>query len=417
MAQSIERDWKSKTLELWSSPSLVLEEESTGLLATPQLKEPSPSHPLTDLKIGKPATAAEEEEEPSSEVRGEQATTADVEVIETVEETPPLEPAVAFSTPQTDESPESEPSASEPSTGAALTVEPQEATPQEEPEITVSAEDTVRSREGVEEPPIASGDPAVATPLAAPPAEEDMEETPERPSGWVAPPDHEPRGVDEPLLESAEALGQWDASLASPTATLAEEEDLDEESRDSSSLLTSDVPAPTEPTVEMEVEKGSTDTAGVTKTGSLAESWQEATKEEEPDQEHRQLEDWYSGEVELVLSPPVNFDQVSKLYTHLQNLPDEVRVLHTAGSWDQGTVVTIVIGKPGPLLSQLATIPDLKVTPDPTPEGGLFKTISSMGERSRRRQRIGLSFSDTSEGTEAVDQPDEANTQEEAKEE
>lgn len=71
--------------------------------------------------------------------------------------------------------------------------------------------------------------------------------------------------------------------------------------------------------------------------------------------EKGKFDDLYNGEVDLILSPPVDFGRVSELYSHLQTLP-EVRVLHTAGSWEQGTVVTVIIDKAGPLIGPLKDV-------------------------------------------------------------
>ncbi|MBI4199115.1 MAG: hypothetical protein HY535_01400 [Chloroflexi bacterium] len=109
----------------------------------------------------------------------------------------------------------------------------------------------------------------------------------------------------------------------------------------------------------------------------------------------------YSGEVELVLTPPVNFAQVSQLYNFLQNMR-ELKVLHTAGSWEQGTVVTVLLESPVPLVKLLGGQPGVVVNPNlPAAGTGVLRTtIGALGERSRRRQRIGLSFMGDSETAE-----------------
>ena len=112
--------------------------------------------------------------------------------------------------------------------------------------------------------------------------------------------------------------------------------------------------------------------------------------------EKGKFDDLYNGEVDLILSPPVDFGRVSELYSHLQTLP-EVRVLHTAGSWEQGTVVTVIIDKAGPLIGPLKTLPTIDAKPLLTPNSsGLLKSaMGSLGEKGRRRQRISIAFKES----------------------
>ncbi|MFC1994123.1 hypothetical protein ACFLVI_02550 [Chloroflexota bacterium] len=57
----------------------------------------------------------------------------------------------------------------------------------------------------------------------------------------------------------------------------------------------------------------------------------------------------YVGEVELSLVPPVDLAKMSELYEHLQSMAD-LKVLRTVGSWDRGTIITVVLEKPMPLV-------------------------------------------------------------------
>jgi uncharacterized protein YktA (UPF0223 family) len=108
------------------------------------------------------------------------------------------------------------------------------------------------------------------------------------------------------------------------------------------------------------------------------------------------FEDLYNGEVDLILAPPVDFGRVSELYSHLQTLP-EVRVLHTAGSWEQGTVVTLILDKAGPLIGPLKTLHTIDAKPllTPTSSGLLKSAMGSLGEKGRRRQRISIAFKES----------------------
>ena len=71
----------------------------------------------------------------------------------------------------------------------------------------------------------------------------------------------------------------------------------------------------------------------------------------------------YSGEVELYIPVPVELKMVSRLYNHLQTIP-ELKILHTRGSWDRGTTITVVLDKPLPLISLITKVPDLEITPE-----------------------------------------------------
>jgi hypothetical protein len=70
----------------------------------------------------------------------------------------------------------------------------------------------------------------------------------------------------------------------------------------------------------------------------------------------------FNGEVDLYIPVPVELKMVSKLYTYLQTIP-ELKILHTRGSWDKGTVITVVLDKPMPLVSIILKMPGVKVTP------------------------------------------------------
>ena len=71
----------------------------------------------------------------------------------------------------------------------------------------------------------------------------------------------------------------------------------------------------------------------------------------------------YTGEVELVITAPVELKLVSRLYNYLQKVPD-LRILYTRGSWDRGTAITVVLEKALPLVRVLSETPGVKVTPE-----------------------------------------------------
>ena len=71
--------------------------------------------------------------------------------------------------------------------------------------------------------------------------------------------------------------------------------------------------------------------------------------------------------------------------------------MHTAGSWEQGTVVTVIIDKAGPLIGPLKTLPTIDAKPLSTPtSSGLLKgAMGSLGEKGRKRQRISIAFNES----------------------
>lgn len=92
----------------------------------------------------------------------------------------------------------------------------------------------------------------------------------------------------------------------------------------------------------------------------------------------------YTGEVELVLTPPISAVRVTGLYSHLQSI-DELKVVRTSGSWDKGTVVTVALERPLALIKALSAIPDIEVVPG---GGG----VKGPGERGRAVQRLTVTF-------------------------
>ncbi|MBN1643528.1 MAG: hypothetical protein JW856_01720 [Dehalococcoidales bacterium] len=92
----------------------------------------------------------------------------------------------------------------------------------------------------------------------------------------------------------------------------------------------------------------------------------------------------YAGEVELMIAPPVNVKMVSSLYNGLNTIP-EIRVLHTRGTIARGTVITIVLDKPVPLIKLLSTrLPDTGITLE-IPES-IAQTIGKSGPRSATKK-------------------------------
>jgi len=101
----------------------------------------------------------------------------------------------------------------------------------------------------------------------------------------------------------------------------------------------------------------------------------------------------YGGEVDLAIAVPVELVMVSKLYNHLQTVP-ELRILRTTGSWNRGTTITVVLDKPIPLLSIISKIPGVEVTAELPREDSLVKATSSspLGAKRRGAKRIKLTL-------------------------
>lgn len=102
----------------------------------------------------------------------------------------------------------------------------------------------------------------------------------------------------------------------------------------------------------------------------------------------------YTGEVELAIGTPVDLKMVSKLYNNLQTIP-ELRILHTRGSVNQGTTVTVVLEKPTPLVSMiLSRMPEVEAVPEPAGKDSLAKgkssSLSRKSEDKVRRIRLAL---------------------------
>ena len=108
-------------------------------------------------------------------------------------------------------------------------------------------------------------------------------------------------------------------------------------------------------------------------------------KEPEPSLPKQDSHSLYTGEVELAVAKPVDLKMVSKLYNYLQVTP-EIKFVHTDGSWDRGTTITVTLDKPIPLISVLSSkIPEAEVTPERPEMDGFVK-----GKRGVRRIKLAL---------------------------
>lgn len=72
----------------------------------------------------------------------------------------------------------------------------------------------------------------------------------------------------------------------------------------------------------------------------------------------------YTGEVEINVEVPIEPVIVAKLYNYLQTTP-EIKFVRTAGSWNKGSTITIMLEKPIPLLATLvAKLPEANILPE-----------------------------------------------------
>ncbi len=99
----------------------------------------------------------------------------------------------------------------------------------------------------------------------------------------------------------------------------------------------------------------------------------------------------YTGEVELAISVPVDLKMVSKLYNYLQTIP-EIKIIHTTGTWDRGTTITVGLDKPMPLISIISKIGGIEAIPELSEKDspGKEKLGSLLGRKRGRARRIRL---------------------------
>lgn len=92
----------------------------------------------------------------------------------------------------------------------------------------------------------------------------------------------------------------------------------------------------------------------------------------------------YNGEVELAVAPFKDISFMPKFYSELLSIQG-LKVLRTAGSWDSGTTIMVVLDQPVQLRERLLAMPNIRVLP--AGEG------SSHQDKSFKGQRISIVFS------------------------
>ncbi|MEE8354093.1 MAG: hypothetical protein V3S10_06505 [Dehalococcoidales bacterium] len=179
-------------------------------------------------------------------------------------------------------------------------------------------------------------------------------------------------GADVPLIGSpAESAGEdaADAETSSAEPTAAEEPaptvdakeassdaeettvDADAASNEEAEPAAEGVAATAEDPVIVESEIELPEAADAAASGD--EAFSELTEEE--------TQALYIGEVDIVVPTPVDAKMMSQLHRYLQTTP-EIKLVRTAGSMGRGTVVTIAIDKPVPLIGALSSkIPDATI--------------------------------------------------------
>ncbi|NQT05316.1 MAG: hypothetical protein HQ577_04830 [Dehalococcoidia bacterium] len=95
----------------------------------------------------------------------------------------------------------------------------------------------------------------------------------------------------------------------------------------------------------------------------------------------------YTGEVDLSVEVPVEPTMVASLYSYLQTTP-EIKFVRTTGSWNKGSTITVVLDKPIPLISELASrLPEADILPERPDVSGHVRDRRGM-------RRISISLKD-----------------------
>ena len=87
-------------------------------------------------------------------------------------------------------------------------------------------------------------------------------------------------------------------------------------------------------------------------------------EETKPDLPGGDSQPLYTDEVELAIAAPVDLKMVSGLYDSLQTIR-ELRILRSSGSANRGTIITVVLESPMPLISVISSkMPGVEATPE-----------------------------------------------------
>ena len=183
---------------------------------------------------------------------------------------------------------------------------------------------------------------------------------------------------DEPVAED----GMDEPGLAEEDAVvLKEEEAVQSQEKTEEPVAEETAPQDEEPAAMEAVaeEKGSEKAGKKERKAPKKQPGRVATMEES--------KSLYTGEVDLSIKVPVEPTMVSNLYNYLQTTP-EIKFVRTAGSWNKGSTITIVLDKPIPLVSELASrLPEADILPERPDVSGYVRDRRGM-------RRISISLKD-----------------------
>lgn len=98
----------------------------------------------------------------------------------------------------------------------------------------------------------------------------------------------------------------------------------------------------------------------------------------------REIPPSYDDTVELVLPPPVALDRMLKLHKHLKK-DSRVKVVDLKGSLDKGVRIKLLVQAHTPLLSMLASLPEVERVSDDLIEAGKISSAHRKGNGARPR--------------------------------
>ncbi len=120
------------------------------------------------------------------------------------------------------------------------------------------------------------------------------------------------------------------------------------------------------------------------------------SEETKPDLPEGDSQTLYTDEVELAIAAPVDLKLVSSLYESLQTIR-ELRILHTSGSANRGTIITVVLESPMPLISIISSkMPGVEATPESPGNNSSVerKWNSLLGKEKKEMRRIKLAVNE-----------------------
>jgi len=105
------------------------------------------------------------------------------------------------------------------------------------------------------------------------------------------------------------------------------------------------------------------------RSSDVAEKPQVKTSRAAEDPPKKEALAFYDDTVELVISPPLSFDQLRKVHRHLRKYP-QIKVLGLGGALDSGIRMKLFLQTRVPLLNILAAIPEVRHVSDKLLEAG-----------------------------------------------